>query len=277
MSDRSQKDLIDPCKLVDFLSSLRTVRFFKPEPLPEEVLKDVLNVARWTGSARNRQPWELVVVHDRHLLEMLAAFEGFAGHLANAALGIILVMAGEPEKFQQETFDEGRLAERISLAAASHGVASSVGWFKGGGREKAKKLLGIPTGRLVRTALSLGYPAHPPSGARSALPKGRKPLSGLVHEDRYGRAWIARTGSERSYECRSSCENREHKSALEGSEDMSVGSVGEVEPLLHGRQDGRVGETPDAHRYHQGKNPGYNVPPQRSLRLIANLHCPCST
>jgi nitroreductase len=108
------------------------MRFFKPEPLPEQVLNDVLNVARWTGSARNRQPWELVVIRDRRLLELLAASEGFTGHLENAALGIVLVMAGEPEKFQQETFDEGRLAERISLAAASHGVASSVGWFKGG-------------------------------------------------------------------------------------------------------------------------------------------------
>jgi nitroreductase len=187
VSDRSQKDIIDPCELIDFLRSVRTVRFFKPKPLPEEVLNDVLEVARWTGSARNRQPWELVLVRDRDMLEKLASSEGFAGHLASAALGIVLVMAGEPEKFQQETFDEGRLAERISLAAASHGVGSSVGWFKGGGREKAKKLLRIPTGRLVRTALSLGYPAHQPSGSRSALPKGRKPLSELVYEDRYGR------------------------------------------------------------------------------------------
>ncbi len=187
MSNQSQRDLIGPCKMIDFLSSVRTVRFFKLEPLHENVLNDVLKVARWTGSARNRQPWELVVVRDRRLLEMLAASEGFAGHLKNAALGIVLVMAGEPKKFQQETFDEGRLAERISLAAASHGVASSVGWFKGAGREKAKKILGIPAGRLVRTALSLGYPAHPPSSARSALLRGRKPLSELVHEDRYRR------------------------------------------------------------------------------------------
>lgn len=187
MSDESQKDVIDPCKLIDFLRSVRTVRFFKPKPLPEVVLNDILTVARWTASARNRQPWELVVVRDRGMLEKLAALEGFAGHLANAALGIVLVMAGEPEKFQQETFDEGRLAERISLAAAAHGVTSSVGWFKGGGRGKAKKILRIPTRRLVRTALSLGYPARSLSGGRSALPIGRKPLSELVYVDCYGR------------------------------------------------------------------------------------------
>jgi hypothetical protein len=96
-------------------------------------------------------------------------------------------MAGKPGKFEQESFDEGRLSERISLAAASYGVASSVGWFKGDGRGDAKEILGIPQGRLVRTALSLGYAARPPEGGRSALPKGRKPLSELVYEDRYGR------------------------------------------------------------------------------------------
>jgi nitroreductase len=88
------------------------VRFFEQhKPVPENVLQDVLEVARWSGSARNRQPWEFVVVRDRKTLESLAACEGRAAHLANAALGIVLVMAGEPEFFEQETFDEGRLSD----------------------------------------------------------------------------------------------------------------------------------------------------------------------
>ena len=62
--------------------------------------------------------------------------------MANAAVGIVLVMAGEPEFFEQETFDEGRLSERISLTAASYGVASSVGWFKGQGRERPRRSWG---------------------------------------------------------------------------------------------------------------------------------------
>ena len=78
------------------------------------------------------------MVGDRETLESLAACEGRAAHLANAAIGIVLVMAGEPEFFEQETFDEGRLSERISLTAASYGVASSVGWFKGAGPGKGQ-------------------------------------------------------------------------------------------------------------------------------------------
>jgi nitroreductase len=188
MTERGPNGYADPSVLVGFLKSLRTVRFFEQrKPVAEEVLKDVLEVARWSGSARNRQPWEFVVVRDRETLESLGACEGRAAHLANAAVGIVLVMAGEPEFFEQETFDEGRLSERISLAAASYGVASSVGWFKGRGRDKAKEILGIPPAKLVRTALSLGYPASPPEGGRLAVPKGRKPLPELVHEERYGR------------------------------------------------------------------------------------------
>jgi nitroreductase len=172
------------------------VRFFdQQDPVPENVLQDVLEVARWSGSARNRQPWEFVVVGDRETLESLAACEGRAAHLANAAVGIVLVMAGEPEFFEQETFDEGRLSERISLTAASYGVASSVGWFKGQGREKAKEILGIPQSKLVRTVLSLGYPTSPPQGGHLALPKGRKPLSELVHEERYGRRGASAEGT----------------------------------------------------------------------------------
>ena len=61
-----------------------------------------------------------------------------------------------------------------------------MGWFKGQGREKAKEILGIPQSKLVRTVLSLGYPTSPPEGGHPALPKGRKPLSELGHEERYG-------------------------------------------------------------------------------------------
>ena len=97
-------------------------------------------------------------------------------------------MAGDPDKLEQETIDEGRLAERISLAAASHGLGSAVGWFRGAGRDEAKKILGVPGERLVKTALSLGYTDRDPPRGKSALARGRKPMAELLHEELYGRA-----------------------------------------------------------------------------------------
>src|SRR5919199_808962 len=111
------------------LRGLRAIRQFRPDPIPQAVVDDVLEVARWTGSARNVQPWEFVLVRDRDMLQALAGAEGTAPHLAGAALGIVLVMAGDGKRVVHETFDDGRLSERIMLAAAAHGVGSCIGWF----------------------------------------------------------------------------------------------------------------------------------------------------
>ena len=167
---------------IAFLRSLRAIRGFRPDPVPREVVDDILEVARWSGSASNRQPWELVVIRDRGTLGALAGLEGYAKHLRNAPLGIVLVMAGE--RPTHETYDEGRLAERVMLAAWAHGVGSSIGWIVGSGREAAREILGVPEGRMVRTAISLGYPDEEARLRRPGQP--RKPLSAFVHEERYG-------------------------------------------------------------------------------------------
>jgi nitroreductase len=169
---------------IAFLRGLRAVRQFLPDPVPRDVVDDILDVARWSGSASNRQPWELVVIRGRETLAALAAVEGYAGHLGGATLGIVLVLAGE--RPEQEIYDEGRLSERIMLAADAHGVGSSIGWFAGGGADAAKALLGIPAGRRVRTAISLGYPDEAARRARQRTGPARKPLSEIVHEERYG-------------------------------------------------------------------------------------------
>lgn len=164
-------------QLTDFLRSLRAVREFQRKPVPDDVVQDILEVARWSGSAGNRQFAAIMVVRKRETLETLAAIPGYASHLRGAALAMVLVMPGEwPEG---ETFDEGRLAERIMLAAAAHDVGSSIGWFVPEGRDEAKRILGVPSKKVVRTAISLGYPARPPRRGK------RKPISELVYEERY--------------------------------------------------------------------------------------------
>jgi nitroreductase len=144
---------------------------------------DVLEVARWSGSAANEQPWEIVVVRERDTLRSLASVGGYAGHLAGAPLAIVLVMAGE--RAERETYDEGRLAERIMLAAHAHGVGSSIGWFAGSGRDAARELLRIPQEKLVRTAISLGYPDEGARRSRAGRGQARKPLGDIVHKESY--------------------------------------------------------------------------------------------
>jgi len=169
---------------ITFLRTLRAVRTFRPDPVPEEVIDDILAVARWSGSASNRQPWEIILVQERDTLRSLASVDGYAGHLARAPLGIVLVMAGD--RTVQETYDEGRLAERIMLAAHAYGVGSSIGWIVGQGRDAARELLGVPQHKVVRTAISLGYPDEQARRPRSGRGPARKPLDEILHHERYG-------------------------------------------------------------------------------------------
>jgi nitroreductase len=93
-----------------------------------------------------------------------------------------------PEVPDLDAYDEGRLAERILLAATAQGLGAAVGHFTGPGdtwaaSAEAKRLLGIPTQFLLRETISIGYPA--PHLERTPNPPGRKPLEQLVHQEHY--------------------------------------------------------------------------------------------
>jgi nitroreductase len=155
------------------LKSLRAVRQFADKPLPAEAGRDIHEVIRWSGSASNRQEFQVLWIEDRSTLRRLSELKGYVKHLAGAAAGAVIVTWMESDDLN--AFDEGRLSERIMLAAHAHGIGSSIGWFQGDGRAGAAKLLEVPAGRTVRTAVSLGYPAE--GALRGAR---RKPLGELV-------------------------------------------------------------------------------------------------
>ncbi|HET9016383.1 MAG TPA: nitroreductase family protein [Thermomicrobiaceae bacterium] len=177
----------------EVLRTLRAVRSYADEPIPDTVLDDVLEAARWTGSSKNTQPWELVVVRDRTTLEALSQLGAFAGHLAGAACGIALVMAGTSTSVE---FDAGRLAQTIMLAAWAHGVGSCIAsLYPADNQRRAAALLSVPPDRQLHTVIALGYPRDAgavrlrsaPSNVRAAVPLGRKGPREIVGWERYGR------------------------------------------------------------------------------------------
>jgi nitroreductase len=167
---------------ISMLRGVRQVRQFTPEPVPQEAIDGILEVGRWSGSGRNAQPWDLVLVRDREKLKEIADGEGQGSHFGSATFGIIIVMEGE--KSDIKSFDEGRLTERLMLAAAAYGVGAGIWWFRDGGAA-AKRVLGIPEDRRVRTAISYGYADKEATASRPKRQDARKPLSELVHTDRW--------------------------------------------------------------------------------------------
>ena len=121
------------------------------------------------------------------MLRRLSTIEGAnAGHLATASVGITIVI--HPEVPDLDAYDEGRLAERMLLAATAQGLGAGVGHFAGPGDTwaacgEAKHLLGIPAQFVLRETISIGYPAA--HLERTPNPPGRKPLEQLVHLEHY--------------------------------------------------------------------------------------------
>lgn len=167
-------------QMIEFLRTLRQVRRFQPGAIPDDQLHAILNVARWSGSASNKQPWTLIVVRDPEMLKRLADASQTAKHVAGASAAIVIVLDGASKT--TETYDEGRLTERVMLAAKVFGIGAGIGWVGDGDHARqVRDLLGIPAEKTVRSMISLGYPAE---GAPSSH-GGRKPFAEAVAYDRY--------------------------------------------------------------------------------------------
>ena len=167
------------------LRSLRQTRQFTDQPVPGDVVEDILEVARWSGSSKNTQPWHFVVVTDRDTRQKLSEAGQFAGFLKGAPLVIVFAMAGSNPR--SEPYDEGRVTERVMLAADAHDLGSGTGWFAPdeGGENQVKQLLGIPGDMVVRQAIGIGYPKDGDQRA-SSVSGGRKPLDEIVSRERFG-------------------------------------------------------------------------------------------
>jgi nitroreductase len=83
-------------------------------------------------------------------------------------------------------FDDGRLVERLMLAAKAHGLGSNIGTLKGDGPEVITQALGIPADRRVWSVVTLGHTDEAARKARTPSPTaGRKPLTEFVHWEQY--------------------------------------------------------------------------------------------
>jgi nitroreductase len=150
------------------IASRRDERRYADRPIPADVERRILDAGRLAGSARNRQPWELVVVSDP---TGLAETVYEPANLRTAALVVALVGKGG--------FDFGRCAQNMLLAAWGEGVVSCPNGIKD------PVSAGAILGGEPAIVLSFGYPATPRNPAARSPEEwsqraNRKPLDELV-------------------------------------------------------------------------------------------------
>jgi len=155
------------------IASKRDERAYADTPVPDDVLHRILDAGRLSGSSKNRQRWEFVVVSGA-ARDKLAEAVYAPDNVRSAALVVAIV--GEAGGF-----DAGRCAQNMMLAAWGDGVVSCPN-----GVRDADAAAEICAGE-VRAILSFGYPARPRDPASHSAEEwsagaNRKPLSELVRE-----------------------------------------------------------------------------------------------
>jgi len=165
------------------LKRVRQIRQYRPDPIPRDVLEELLEIARWTGSAKNTQPWRFIVINDPTKLKQISEVRTPINWVAGAPLAIAIALNGY--SVPTEAYDEGRVTERLLVGAKLLGLGGGTAWFGDADQQaEAKWILGIPAEINARSVVALGYPLttkDPRPGAAS----GRKPLSEIVRYNQY--------------------------------------------------------------------------------------------
>ncbi len=170
---------METAAVIDAINKVRQSRIYLDKPVSKEDLDTLLEVAQWTGSARNTQPWHFVVVQEKETLGKLAALRSNIDWVANVPVAIALVFDGHDTVL--ESFDEGRIFERLAIGAKLLGLGAGTAWFLGEAEESAAKtLLGVPEDRVMHSLVALGYIDKDANQLPGRNYVGRKPLDEIV-------------------------------------------------------------------------------------------------
>jgi 5,6-dimethylbenzimidazole synthase len=204
---------------LDLVRRRRSVRRFKPDPVPDEHVTKILEIARFAMSGGHAQPWEFVVVRDREKIVRLA--DAYSEHhyvrsqimerikveeMRHPLMGraterpgfaeapVIIVVCGDPRTLQAGTviarflcsdpdstfyMNLGNATQLIHLAAAALGLGAQWVTVSRIVERDVKDILGIPEVFRIFTIVPIGFPAYQPSPSRS------RELSEIVHYDSY--------------------------------------------------------------------------------------------
>ena len=164
------------------IETRRSVRKYKPVPLPDGDLKKILEAGRLAPSAGNKQPWGFVVVRDADRRKKLAT--AASNQMWTAEAGAFLAVFGDainsPGGYGKWVERDPMIAvESMILAAWSLGYGTC--WIGAFDEAKVKALLGIPDDKKVICLLPVGVPAETPD------PKPRRALKEVFHAETYGK------------------------------------------------------------------------------------------
>lgn len=175
----------NPDEVTQAIRSVRQTRQYTSGSVDDELVTELLQIARWTGSSRNTQPWHFIAVTDRDILRQISQIRAPINWVADAPLAIAIVLDGDAEL--SEAYDEGRVTERLMIGAHVLGLHSGVAWYGDDAQQaEAKRLLNVPAEQTARSLIAVGHARTTVDPRPNPAQGGRKPLAEVASYDRMG-------------------------------------------------------------------------------------------
>jgi nitroreductase len=184
--------------LFEAIHTLRAIRTFKPDPVDDALIDQMLEAATRAGSGSNRQPWRFVVVKDQEIRSRLGALHDGIGDSAArsgsertpwAQVPVLIVVcsdrgSGEPAM--------GPLAhaasilpavQNLMLTARSLGIGTVLTTRWHARMEEIRAVLGLPETAAIHAVIPCGWPLD------RFGPTNRRPVQDVAFRDRWGQVW----------------------------------------------------------------------------------------
>ncbi len=161
----------------------KSIRSYESKTIPAEVMDRILESARLSPSASNRQPWHFIVVKDTDMKKALST--GMFAKFLHEAPVIIVACGDEKASPNWYVVDTTIATQTMVLAATAEGLGTC--WIGSFNEIDVKKLLDIPDGFRVIALLPIGYPRDKLDVSKVInLMKGRKSLKEIVSGEKFG-------------------------------------------------------------------------------------------
>lgn len=161
-----------------------SVRKFKSNNIPDELIQEIIDTARWAPSGLNNQPWKFIIIRDIQIKEDIAAQTEYSKIIRNAPICIaIFYDKDEGYNYVKDIQAIGAAIQNILLAIYNLNLGGV--WLGEilNKRTEVERILKVPEHFELMAIVALGYPDE-------KNPKRvRKPISELAYLDKYGQKW----------------------------------------------------------------------------------------
>jgi nitroreductase len=182
--------------IIEEIQKHRSIRRYKPEPVPDDLLETILEAGVRASSSGNMQSYSIIVTRDRALREALYEPHMEQDMVLDAPVLLTfcadfhrmrrwLALSDAPDNFDNfmsfmiAAIDATLVSQNVALAAESYGLGICYMGSTLANCDQIGRLLQLPPNVIPVVGYSLGYPDENP-----AL-RDRLPVDGLVHQETY--------------------------------------------------------------------------------------------